>query len=290
MTILLSFLILGFTLCSTPALASSADSTTTQQQDSAPTSPWELGGWLTLNGSQASFRNWSQGGVNNITGISTARFTAEYRRDRYVFNNSFNLKYGKSRVSGDGYRKTDDEIRIRNQVRRILDDPRFSLIAQLNFDTQFDQGFDRSNTTVISNFMAPAYVIQTIGFAYNPDTWYQIDMGISMRQTIVTDTELSVRYGLKPGEQLRNEGGISLGVNMARDIATNVNYTGRLETFTNLLEAVDYTSVRFNNELIGKINSYLTANMQVSFIYDQNITKELQVKQVISVGFSYRFL
>jgi hypothetical protein len=266
-----------------------SDSTATEEETPAK-SPWELGGWLTLNGSQASFRNWSQGGVNNITGTSTARFTAVYRRDRYVFNNSVNLKYGKSRVSGIGYRKTDDEIRIRNQIRRILDDPRFSLIAQLNFDTQFDEGFDRANTTVISKFLAPAYVIQTVGFAYNPDKWYQIDMGISMRQTIVSDTTLSTRYGLKPGETLRNEGGISIGVNMARDIATNVNYTGQLATFTNLLEPVNYTSLRFTNELIGKINSYLTANVQLAFIYDRNITRELQVKQVISVGFSYRFL
>ncbi|MCH8495638.1 MAG: DUF3078 domain-containing protein [Balneolales bacterium] len=253
-------------------------------------SPWELGGWLTLNGSQASFHNWAQGGNNNITGTSSARFTAEYRKDRYVFTHSTNLKYGQSRIDGNEFRKTDDEIRLRNQIRRMLDDERFSLIAQINFNSQFDKGYDASRNNVISRFAAPAYIIETIGFAYNPDRSYQIDLGISMRQTIVVDTTLSTRYGLKPGETIRNEGGISLGLKAEKEIATNVVYSGQLETFSNLLEPLSSTSVRFTNELIGKINNYLTANVQLAFIYDDNVTKELQIKQVLSIGFSYRFL
>lgn len=252
--------------------------------------PWDLGGWATLNGTQASFRNWSQGGVNNIAATSTARFTAEYKQQRHIFNNTTNLKYGKARIEGKEYRKTDDEIRIRNQYRYLLDDPRYSLIAQVNFNTQFDKGYDASYVNVISKFMAPGYIIETVGFAFNPGTGVQFDMGISLKQTIVADTLLSARYGLKPGEQFKNEGGISLGMKIERDIATNVNLSSQVETFTNYLKPVSSTTLRFTNELVGKINSYLSANLQLAFVYDDNITKELQVKQVISIGFSYRFL
>lgn len=252
--------------------------------------PWDLGGWATLNGTQASFRNWSQGGVNNIAATSTARFTAEYKQERHIFNNTTNLKYGKARIEGKEYRKTDDEIRIRNQYRYLLDDPRYSLIAQVNFNTQFDKGYDANYVNVISKFMAPGYVIETVGFAFNPGTGVQFDMGISLKQTIVADTLLSTRYGLKPGEQFKNEGGISLGMKIERDIATNVNLSSQVETFTNYLKPVSSTTLRFTNELVGKINSYLSANLQLAFVYDDNITKELQVKQVISIGFSYRFL
>ncbi len=252
--------------------------------------PWDLGGWATLNGTQASFRNWSQGGVNNIAATSTARFTAEYKQERHIFNNTTNLKYGKARIEGKEYRKTDDEIRVRNQYRYLLDDPRYSLIAQVNFNTQFDKGYDANYVNVISKFMAPGYIIETVGFAFNPGTGVQFDMGISLKQTIVADTLLSTRYGLKPGEQFKNEGGISLGMKIERDIATNVNLSSQVETFTNYLKPVSSTTLRFTNEIVGKINSYLSANLQLAFVYDDNITKELQVKQVISIGFSYRFL
>ena len=252
--------------------------------------PWNLGGWATLNGTQASFRNWSQGGVNNIAGTSTARFTAEYKMERHIFEHATNLKYGKARIDGAEYRKTDDEFRIRNQYRYLLDDPRYSLIAQFNFNTQFDKGFDKENVRVISKFMAPGYFIETVGFAFNPGSGYQFDMGISLKQTIIADTTLSVRYGLNPGETVKNEGGISLGMKVEQDIATNVSLMSQLETFTNYLKPVSSTTVLFTNEIVGKINSYLSANLQLALAYDDNITTELQVKQVISIGFNYRFL
>jgi hypothetical protein len=252
--------------------------------------PLNMSGWFTLNGTQASFRNWSQGGVNNIAASSTARFEVEYKQDRHIMTSSSNLKYGKARIEGNEYRKTDDEIRLRNQYRYLLDDPRFSLIAQLNFNTQFDKGFDKNYENVISKFMAPGYLVETVGFAYNPEPGLQFDMGISLKQTIVVDTTLSTVYNLKPGETIMNEGGISLGMKVERDIATNVNLSSQVETFTNYLRPVSSTTIRFTNEIVGKINSYLSANLQLAMVYDDNITKELQVKQVISIGFNYRFL
>lgn len=274
----------------TPTLSAFTSSDKQAAPADSTVNPWTLGGWATLNGSQASFRNWSQGGVDNIAVTSTVRFTAEYKHERLIFTNTSNLKYGKAKIEGNELRKTDDELRIRNQMRYLLDDPRFSLIAQINFNTQFDKGYNANQDIVLSRFMAPGYFIETIGFAFNPDKGYQFDMGISLKQTIVTDTTLSVRYGLMPGEKLKNEGGISLGLKVERDIATNINLSSQLDTFTNYIKPVSSTTVRFSNEIIGKINSYLSANVQVALVYDDNITKELQVKQVISIGFSYRFL
>jgi hypothetical protein len=253
-------------------------------------SPWKSSGWLTLNGTQASFRNWSQGGVNNIAATSTARFDSEYKYKRHILSVTSNLKYGKTRIEGNEFRKTDDEIRVRNQYRYLLDDPRFSLIMQLNFNTQFDKGYDKNYLNVISKFMAPGYIVETLGFAYNPEPGLQMNMGISLKQTIVIDTTLSSTYNLKPGETVMNEGGISLGMKVERDIATNVNLSSQIETFTNYLRPVNSTTVRFTNEIVGKINSYLSANIQLAMVYDDNITEELQVKQVISIGFNYRFL
>lgn len=258
--------------------------------DSTAASPWKLGWIGTLNGSQATYRNWSQGGVNTVAVTGGTRFTAKYTLDRFVLDHNTSLKYGRARLNGNVGRKTDDEIRIRNQASRKFNNPHFSLIGQLNFDTQFYEGYDRSYSNIISKFMAPAYITETIGLAYAPDRTMQVNAGLSLKQTIVSDTLLSPRYGLKNGSTFRNEGGISLGVRVTKQVMTNVSYSGSADTFTNLLRPVSSTVFKMNNDIVGKINSYLTTNFQYAVIFDDNVTKKLQVKQVLSVGFSYTIL
>ncbi len=260
------------------------------QSDSTKTSDWNLGWIGTLNGSQATYRNWSQGGVNSIAATGGTRFTAKYSMERFTYDHSTSLKYGRARLNENLARKTDDEIRIRNQVSRKFDDPHYSLIAQFNFDTQFYKGYDKSFVNVISKFMAPAYFTETMGLAFTPKKNFQMNAGLSLKQTIVIDTLLSPRYGMRSDQTFRNEGGISLGIRHYRQLATNVNYSGSADTFTNLLRPVSSTVVKVNNDIVGKINNYLTTNIQFAVIFDDNVTKKLQVKQVLSVGFSYSIL
>jgi hypothetical protein len=256
----------------------------------ATSGTWNLGWVGTLNGSQASYRNWSQGGVNSVAVTGGTRFSAQYVRDRYVFDHSSSLKYGRARLNGNESRKTDDEIRLRNQISRKFSNPSYSLIGQLNFDTQFDDGYDKNYVNVVSTFFAPAYVTQTVGFAYAPDKTMQFNAGLSLKQTIVVDTLLGARYGLKDDARFRNEGGVSLGYRITRPLAANVNYTGSFDTFTNLHRPLSSTVVKIDNNVVGKINSFLSANVQFAMIYDDNVIKEWQVKQVLSVGFSYTIL
>ncbi len=258
--------------------------------DSTAVNPWSLGWIGTLNGSQATYRNWSQGGVNTVAVTGGTRFTAKYTQDRFVLDHSTSLKYGRARLNGNVGRKTDDEIRIRNQASRKFNNPHFSFIGQLNFDTQFYEGYDRSYSNIISKFMAPAYITETVGLAYTPDKTVQVNAGLSLKQTIVADTLLSPRYGLKDGSTFRNEGGVSFGVRVSKQVMTNVSYSGSADTFTNLLRPVSSTVFKMNNDIVGKINSYLTTNFQYAVIFDDNVTKKLQVKQVLSVGFSYTIL
>ncbi len=253
-------------------------------------SPWK-NSWIgTLNGAQAQYRNWSQGGVNTLAVTAGTRFTSRYEHERYVLDHVTSLKYGRARINGNEGRKTDDEIRIRNQVSRQFNDPQFSLIGQLNFDTQFYEGYDKAYLNVVSTFMAPAYITETIGFAYTPEKNTQFNAGLSLKQTIVQDTTLSRRYGLKPNTSFRNEGGVSLGIRITRDVMSNVSYAGSADTFTNFKRPFSSTVVKINNDFVGKINNFFTTNIQLAFIFDDNVTKDLQVKQVLSVGFSYTIL
>lgn len=248
-----------------------------------------------LNGSQAAYDNWSQGGVNTMSISASTVFNTKYRKDRFAYAFSTNLKYGQSRIDGEGTRKTDDRIAVNNKFSYLFNDDRWSAFGNINFSTQFYEGFDYDvpegeDPILISNFFAPAYFTQIAGIAYSPVEYFYAEAGLAMKQTIVSDTGLSDRYGLDPGETFRFEPGYSLALNFEKNVFSNVRLISAVETFTNLQRHVDNTDVNFSNELIGKINDFMNMSLQFVMIYDSDFSREVQIKQVLSAGISVNLL
>ena len=253
---------------------------------------WDFNWVGGLNGAQASYDNWSQGGVNTISVTASTVFNAKYRNNRFAYALSTNLKYGKARLEGEGTRKTDDRLAVNNKFSYLFEDDRWSAFANINFSTQFDQGFDYSQDPpqLISKFFAPAYFTQIGGIAYNPSDYFTAEAGLAMKETIVSDDRLSTRYGLDPGENFRFEPGYSLAMNFEKEVFANVRLISSVETFTNLQRHIDNTDVNFSNELIGKINDFMNMSLQFVMVYDSDYSREVQIKQVLSAGISYSFL
>ncbi|WP_445666714.1 DUF3078 domain-containing protein [Fodinibius sp. AD559] len=250
---------------------------------------WQVDWVSDLSGSQASYDNWSQGGVNTISVTASTVFNARYRKGQFAYALDTNLKYGKSQIEDEGTRKTNDRIAINNKFSYIFEDERWSAFGNINFSTQFDQGYDYAEEppVVISRFFAPAYFTQIAGISFQPKDYFTAEAGMAMKQTIVSDTTLSTRYGLEPGESFRFEPGYSLAMNFEKKIVSNVRLISTVETFTNLQRHVDNTDVNFSNELIGKVNDYLNMSFQFVMVYDSDFNREVQIKQVLSAGFSY---
>lgn len=248
-----------------------------------------------LYGSQAAYRNWSQGGVNTISVTASSVFNLHYRENKFAYALSTNLKFGKAKLEGEGTRKTDDRIAVNNKFSYLFDDERWSAFGNINFATQFDEGFDYNvaegeDPILISEFFAPAYFTQIAGIAYKPTGYFTAEAGLALKQTIVSNTELSTRYGLDPGEKFRFEPGYSTALNFEKTIASNVKLVSSFETFTNLQRNVRSTDIVFSNEIVGKINNYLNTTFQFVMIYDDDFSKKAQIKQVLSVGLSYSLL
>lgn len=260
-----------------------------------------LDGWQVewiggLNGAQASYNNWSQGGVNTISVTASTVMNAKYRKDKFAYALATNLKYGKAKLDGEGTtRKTDDRIAVNNKFSYLFSDESWSAFGNINFSTQFDQGFDYDvgddeDPILVSRFFAPAYFTQIGGLAYNPADYFTAEAGLAMKQTIVSDTSLSTRYGLDEGERFRFEPGYALALNFEKKVFANVQLISRVETFTNLQGHIDNTDVNFSNELIGKINDVMNMSLQFVMIYDSDFSREVQIKQVLSAGVSVNFL
>lgn len=248
-----------------------------------------------LNGAQAAYRNWSQGGVNTISVTASSVFNALYRQNKFAYALTTNLKYGKARLENEGTRKTDDRIAINNKFSYLFEDERWSAFGNINFATQFDRGFDYNvpdgeDPILLSRFFAPAYFTQIAGIAFKPADYFIAEAGLALKETIVSESSLATRYGLEPGENLRFEPGYSTALNFEKKIVSNVSLISSVETFTNLQRNIRSTDISFANEIRGKINDYLNTSFQFVMIYDDDFSTKAQVKQVLSVGFSYSIL
>ncbi|MDI6401613.1 DUF3078 domain-containing protein [Balneolaceae bacterium ANBcel3] len=243
-----------------------------------------------LNGSQAYYRSWAQGGVDRIAVVGNTVFTGVYTEGSFQYGFRVDMRYGRTSQDRGSFRKSEDMLRVRNQFRRRFTDERFSMTSNINFETQFDKGYDSSFENVQSRFMSPGTLTETVGLSYDPGNHLDLTVGMSLRQTFIKDTTLSERYGLEEGDWFRNEAGFTVIVSYEREIWDNVTYSAYLETFSNLQKSLFNTDFRINNEFVGRINNYLTANLDFSLQYNDDITKKLQIRQLISIGLNYTFM
>lgn len=251
---------------------------------------WVVG----LNGSQASYSNWSQGGTNNIAATGTSTLTTLYQKQKFAYGFLLDTRYGKTRIENEGTRKISDRLYLQNRFLYTLNEenPELKLFANLIFRTQFDKGFDYGaaedgGNILISKFMAPAYFNENIGLAWVPSEIFSVEAGLGLKQTYISDESLSETYGLEEGDQFRSEAGLTIGASLETDVLENVQFSSSIQTFTSFDSAVGSTDLYFSNKLIGRINSYINTNLSLDLVYDDNFSDEIQVAQVLSLGISY---
>lgn len=251
---------------------------------------WTVG----LNGSQASYSNWSQGGTNNIAATGTSTITTLYRQGKFAYGLLLDTRYGKTQIENEGTRKISDRLYFLNRFLYTLNEenPELKLFSNLVFRTQFDKGYDYGaaedgGNILISKFMAPAYFSENIGVAYVPSDIFSVEVGLGLKQTYVSDESLSETYGLSEGDQFRSEAGLTIGASLETDVLENVQFSSSIQTFTNFNTGINSTDVLFSNKLIGRVNSYINTNLSFDLVYDDDYSKEIQVAQILSLGISY---
>lgn len=249
--------------------------------------------WVTvwiggLNGSQSTFNNWAAGGQNNLTATIFTKVNTAYRKGNFTYGYVLNLRYGITNIEGEESKKTDDRIATKHRASYIINkENTMNAFAEISFITQFYAGYDYSNDprTRISDFMAPGYFNQRIGYAYTPRDFISLEAGLGLKQTFVNDEDLTPSFGVEDGENILFESGFQTGISFSKEILPNVNYTSRFETFNNFKKNIVSTDASWSNEITGKINEYLSTSFQFEMVYDDDVVAdELQTKQILSAG------
>ena len=270
---------------------------------------WSHGGFVGFNISQSHFSNWTAGGQDNVNGLSTFKYNLNYLKGKSKWDNSLDLALGYSLYDlNKKPLKTDDRINFSSLYGYDVVKEELYVTANLNFQSQFANGYDYKNdsTNRISAFLAPAYLTVGLGAQYTPAKWFSLNLApASGRLTIVNDKELSDNgaFGVTPGKMFRMELGAQLTANVNYEIFKNVIFTSKLIVFYDYMQTREFNALNekygcrldfdWDNALVMKVNSWLNCNVTARLVYDEDIKpiegeSFLQFKEVLSIGLSYR--
>lgn len=315
--VLLSFITIGITSF---AFAQTTEAEEVLKKQSTDTlEGWKTGGVFSVNLTQTSLTNWSAGGQNSVSVNGLLSLFANLKKGNSTWDNSLDLGYGFLQQDGLGVRKTDDKIDFTSKYGQKAF-KNWYYAGLVNFKSQMTAGYNYpDDSTEISNFMAPGYVLVALGMDYKPSDVFTLFISpLTMKTTIVNDQTLANAgaFGVDPaeydtlgtlitkGKTIRSEYGGYLRAQFKKDIMKNVNLQSKLELFSNYIEEPLHIDVNWEVLIAMKVNKYISATISTQLIYDHDIDigvdtnndgiidkvgPRAQFKEVLGVGLTYKF-
>lgn len=290
-----------------------------KKQSDGKVDGWKAGGSVALNISQTSLSNWAAGGQSSVAVNGILNLYAQYRKGKGLWENYLELGYGSMKQEGNKkWWKTDDKIDFTTKYGYKLNEITFAA-ALANFKTQMAKGYNYPNDSVmVSKFMAPGYLLGAIGIDYKPNDKFSAFISpATTKITFVNDQDLanSGAYGVDAatfdaagvmtakGKKSRSEFGGYLRLMYKQNLMKNIDLQTKLELFSNYANNPQNIDVTWDVLISMKVNKFITATLSTSLIYDDDVdivtgtdnagnpTKgpRIQFKEVLQVGFSYKF-
>lgn len=283
---------------------------------------WKTGGQITLNFNQTVLTNWAAGGQNSIAGNALLNLFVNYQKNKTSWDNNADLGYGllRSGFRGPLY-KSDDKIDVTSKWgHKAFYKVHYS--ALVNFKSQFTRGYNYPNDSVIiSDFMAPGYLLGSIGMDYKPGDDLSLYLSpVTGKFTFVTRPDLanagafgvtpavldSAGNILQPGDRVRKEFGAYLTFKFKKKIWDNVAIATKLDMFSNYFHHPGNIDINWDFSVAMKVNKYITATVNTTLIYDHDVDIPIyedvsgistitgygprtQFREVLAVGFVYKF-
>lgn len=268
---------------------------------------WDLALSAKLSGSQAAYVNWTEGGLNTMALTGSVNGKANRTTQHWEETYDLRLAFGFIQQDTLGTRKADDLIRLGAALQYEGEGffRRFNPTVAATARTQFAAGFNydrvpaelqragrsgRRLPVKVSDFMSPGVFEETLGLTYDPRPWFAQRVGVSSKQTVVAIRRLRPLYGLPSDQSTRLEVGLSSKTEFDREVLTNVRLKSTLGLFAAFNEADQLPDATFENILTMQVNDWLGVDFEVTALYDRDISSELQVKEILSVGVTFVLL
>jgi Protein of unknown function (DUF3078) len=266
----------------------------TKEIKSAEKDGWTKAGTLIININQASLQNWAAGGEQNTLGINGIfNYGINYRKGKNTWDNYFDIALGFQNASSFGrFRKTDDRVDITTKYGRQVSKKWYAGVLA-NFNTQVLEGYDygASPNVKISNLLAPGKLLLSPGFDYKPNANFSLFVSpATVRWVFKKDADFFTlnKFGVAALKKVNNEIGAFLTAKYTKPITTWATYSGRLDLFSNYKRNPGNIDVFYTNLLAMKFNKWLGTTISLDLIYDDDVLKKTQMKEILGVGLTLK--
>lgn len=268
---------------------------------------WKSKYEASLGFSQTTFTNWSAGGDNSYSANALLNIFKNYEKGKVFWSNYLGLAYGVNynKSTYPSLRKTNDKINLVSKGG-VNAWRKWDYAGLFEFKSQFNEGFDypKDTSILVSRFMAPGYFQLSIGLNYKPVDYFAVFISpIGARLTVVNDKELTNRpegaYGVFGDNSTLWQIGGSVNVIFKKDIVKNINLMSKLDLFSDYTKNPLDIIVGWENNIMMKVNKYISLSFATMLIYDNNIPfkdKEgvvhgprTQFRETFSVGLAYTY-
>nr|WP_299031235.1 DUF3078 domain-containing protein [uncultured Tenacibaculum sp.] len=271
------------------AVLFSALTANAQEKKDEPKEVWKRSGNISFLFNQSAFNNWLAGGTNNISGTIGLNYDFNYTKGDWTWDNKLIASYGLTKLKGEDIKKTDDRLELNSLVGKKAS-KNWYYSAFFNFKTQMSS--TDVNGVQTSHFFSPAYFQFGPGMLWKKHDNLKVNIAPATSKLIVMHghlTEMGDAFGVAQGETTRYELGAALNAYYKLDVMKNVSVENILNLYSNYLEDFQNVDIDYTVNVVMKVNKYLSANLSMQAIYDDNAFEGFQTREVFGLGINYGF-
>lgn len=301
--------IFSFLLCA-PLVLFAQDEVTKEP----PKQGWTRSGDISLLFNQAAFNaEWTGGGTTNYSGNIKLTYDFNYRKDKLTWDNRILGDYGITKNRGEDFsKKTNDRLELNSIVGRQIQETEWYYSFFLNFKSQFAAGYEydkdesgRNFRTETTHFLSPAYLQMGPGILWKKNDNLKVNFAPATAKLIFVDktfTEVDESlpgmldaynenkyFGVDANKTTRFEFGASVSAYAKFDILANISAENILNLYSNYLEDTKNIDIDYTLNLVLKVNRYISTNVTLQAIYDDNAVQGFQIREALGVGVTYGF-
>ncbi|MBW6536179.1 MAG: DUF3078 domain-containing protein [Mariniphaga sp.] len=281
------------------------------QQKYQVLTPWRIGGDGSVGFTQTYLQNWKKGGQSALALQIILKGYANWSRHdgKVKWENSGEIRNGYIRPGGEGAetQKNDDKFEITSRFG-VSAFKKWFYSTEFNFETQLFNGYKyptASNPDPISAFMAPARTFFKLGLDYKPNNNFSLFLSpLTAKNVFVRDTVKidQTKFGIDANRRSDWEPGLNTDIFWRKNITPEITYETKYKMFINYRQPFGNLDFNWENLLVMQLTNHINMRMMVHFIYDEKVLfpvedangqplgekPKLQIKEFITVGFSYK--
>lgn len=263
-----------------------------------PDSDWKRGGVAKLLFNQAAFSEWASGGQNSISLSFHTDYDLSYSKNGWRWDTKFLGDFGLTKLSGTTFlRKTNDRFDLQSFLGKEFSDT-WSYSTVFGVKTQFARGYKfgqdangNETRTLRTHFFSPVYIKLGVGLYWkkSKNLWVNI-APFTQRLTLVSRKftmdlpEGKEYFGVRKGDNHRFELGASVNALYKFSPMENMTLEQRLGLYSDYLDKAENVDVDYQIAAELEVNKYISTNLILQLVYDDNAVQRLQVREVFGVG------